>query len=81
MRRRNRTLHILLAIALFILAATHQTAVGHMAQIATELVLAIVNGIAQGAAAHPGPAAIAIGLAWIAHQARTHRPHTAHPHP
>jgi len=79
-RRPNHLLRNLLIASLIILAAMHRDATGRIAQIGTELVLAIVQGVADGAAAHPGPAMLAASLVWIAHQIRTHRPHPARAH-
>lgn len=79
-RRPDHLIRNLLIATLIILAAMHPAAVSRLAQLATELILAIVNGIAQGAAAHPGPAILTAGLIWITHQARTHRPRTARAH-
>ena len=79
-RRPNHLLRNLLITSLIILAAMHPQAVGRLAQLATELILAIVQGVADAATAHPGPAMLAAGLVWIAHQIRTHRPHPARAH-
>lgn len=75
-RRPNRLLHWLLAGSLLTLALTHPAAVGRLAQLAAGLVLAIVDGISCAAADNPGPAAIAALGVYVAHQIRTHRPHT-----
>jgi hypothetical protein len=77
-RRPNHLLRNLLITSLIILAAMNQHATEHLVQIGIELLLAIVQGAADGAAAHPGAAALLAGAAYVAHQIRTHRPHTAH---
>lgn len=79
-RRQHRILYILLAFALFVLATMHPDGSRHLAQISTELLLALVDGVLAGAAAHPGAAAILAGLAWITINARTHRPRPARAH-
>lgn len=83
-RRPNQLLHRLLITSLIIIAAMHPDAVSQLARLGTGLVLAILNGIAQGAAANPGPALLAAGAVWIAHNAYTSRPRprarTAHAH-
>jgi len=76
-RRPNHLLRNLLIASLIILAAMNRTATGHLVRIGTELLLAIVQGAADGAAAHPGAAALLAGAAYIAHQIRTHRQHPA----
>jgi hypothetical protein len=76
----NNLLRNLLIASLIIIAAMNRTATGHMVRIGTELLLAVVQGAADGAAAHPGAAALLAGAAWIAHQARTHRPHATRTH-
>jgi hypothetical protein len=73
-RRPNQLLRNLLTASLIILAAMHPTTVGHMAEAGATLLLAIVQGIAQAATDQPGPAALAAGAIYIAHQIRTHRP-------
>ena len=79
MRRRpdHLILH-LFSVSLVILAAMHRDGTARLVQLGTELLLAIVDGISRAAAAHPGPAILAAGLIYIAHQARTHRPRTHH---
>lgn len=79
-RRPDHLIRNLLIASLIILAAMHRDAVSKLMQLATELLLAIVNGIATGAAAHPGAAALLAGALYIAHQARTHHPRTRHAH-
>lgn len=76
-RRHNQLLRNLFIASLIILAAMHPAAVGHMAQLAVGLVLAIVQGAAQAAADQPGPAAIAAIAVYAAHQIRSHRPRPA----
>lgn len=73
-RRPDRLLLRLFYASLIILAAMHPTGTAHLAQIGTELVLAILGGIATAAQQHPGQALLAAGLIYIAYQARTHRP-------
>jgi hypothetical protein len=81
MRRRHQNpLRWLLAGTLLILAATHPETVGHMVQLGVGLLLAIVQGAADGAAANPGAAALTCLAAYIAHQIRTHQPRTARTH-
>ncbi|MFD1309757.1 hypothetical protein [Streptomyces kaempferi] len=82
MRRRhpNNLIRNLLIGSLIILAAMHPDGTRHLAQLAAGLLLAIIQGIADAATAHPGPAILTAGLIWIAHQARTHRPHAAARH-
>ena len=79
-RRPNPLLRNLLAASLLILALMHPAAVGRLANLTVTVALAIVQGAADAAAANPGPAVLA-GLAlYVAHQIRTHRPHTARAH-
>lgn len=73
-RRPNQLLLRLFYASLIILAAMHPTAVGHLANLGTDLLLAIVQGIADAAADNPGPALLTAGALYIAHQARVHRP-------
>jgi hypothetical protein len=81
MRRRPNTLLLRLFYAsLIILAAMHPTAAGRMAQLGVALALAIVQGIADAATAQPGPAILAAGAIYIAHQIHTHRPRPARAH-
>ncbi|KUN03167.1 hypothetical protein AQI95_24740 [Streptomyces yokosukanensis] len=80
-RRPDHLIRNLLIGSLIILAAMHPTGTGHLAQIATGLVLAIADGILAGAAQHLGAAALIAGLGWILLNARTHRPHTRRTHP
>lgn len=77
-RHPNNLIRNLLAASLIIIAAMHPQAAGHLAQLGAGLLLAIVQGVADAAAANPGPAILA-GLAlYVAHQIRTHRPARAH---
>lgn len=76
-RHPNQLLLRLFYASLLILAAMHPETIGHLAQMAVTLLLAIVQGAADGAAANPGAAAIAAGLIYIAHQIRTHQTRTA----
>lgn len=81
---RSRPHHLirnLLAAALTILAATHPDTAGHLAQLLVGLVLAVIQGAAEAAADNPGPAMLAAGAVYLAHQIRTYRPRTAHAHP
>lgn len=81
---RSRPHHLirnLLGVALTVLAATHPDTAGHLAQLLVGLVLAVVQGAAGAAADNPGPAMLAAGAVYLAHQIRTHRPRTAHAHP
>lgn len=75
-RRPDHLIRNLLIASLIILAAMHQSGTARLAQLGTELILAIVQGVADAAAAHPGPAILLAGLIYIAHQARTHHPRT-----
>lgn len=81
-RHPNHLIRNLLILSLIVIAAMHPTTVGHMTRIGTELLLAIVNGMAEGAAAHPGAAALTALAVYVAHQIRTHQPRarTAHAH-
>lgn len=79
--RPNHLIRNLLTAALIVLAAMHPDTVGHLAQLGVTLILAIVQGAADAAAANPGPAVLTAGLIWIAHQAHVHRPRTASAHP
>jgi hypothetical protein len=79
--RPNHLIRNLLGVALTILAAMHPDTTGHLAQLGVGLLLAIVQGAADAAADNPGPAVLAAGLVYLAHQIRTHRPRTAHTHP
>jgi hypothetical protein len=75
-RRPDRLLLRLFYTTLVILAAMHPAAIGHMAQAAATLLLAIVDGITRAANDQPGPAILTAGAIYIAHQIRTHRPRT-----
>lgn len=77
----NRLIRNLLGVALIVLAAMHPDTAGHLAQLGVGLLLAIVQGAAAAAADNPGPAVLAAGLVYLAHQIRTHRPRTARAHP
>lgn len=77
-RRPNQLLRNLLIASLIIIAAMHPDAAGTMAQLGVNLLLAIVQGIADGAADNPGAAAIAGLAVYIAYQIRIHRPRPAH---
>lgn len=81
MRSRHLLLRNLLAVALTVLAAMHPDVAGHLAQLGVGLVLAIVQGAADAAADNPGPAILAAGVVYLAHQIRIHQPRTAHAHP
>jgi hypothetical protein len=72
--RPNTLLRNLLIATLIIIAATHPDTAAHIAQLGAGLLLAIVQGIADAAAANPGAAAIAGLAVYVAHQIRTHRP-------
>ncbi|MEV8032260.1 hypothetical protein [Streptomyces sp. NPDC086182] len=76
-RHPNHLIRNLLYVSLIILAAMNQHATSHLARIGTELLLAIVQGVADGVVAHPGAAALLAGGVYIAQQIRTHRPHPA----
>jgi hypothetical protein len=81
---RSRPHHLirnLLTAALTILAAMHPDTAGHLAHLGVGLILAIVQGAADAAADNPGPAVLAAGAVYLAHQIRTHRPRTARAHP
>lgn len=77
-RRPDHLLRNLLYTALTIIAAMHPNEVGHLAQLAAGLLLAIVDGTTQAAAAQPGPALLTAGALYAIHQIRTHRPRTTH---
>lgn len=77
----NHLIRNLLATALTILAAMHPDTASHLAHLGVGLVLAIVQGATEAAADNPGPAILATGAVYLAHQIRTHRPRTAHAHP
>ena len=79
-RRQNNLIRNLFIASLIILAAMHPNAVSHLTQLATELILAITNGIATAAADNPGPALLIAGALYIAHQARTHHSARARTH-
>ncbi|MHB9857640.1 hypothetical protein [Streptomyces sp. YIM S03343] len=75
-RRPDHLIRNLLAASLIILAAMHPGAVRRLAQLATGLVLAVVQGVADAATAHPGPAVLTATAIWAVHQVRTRRPAT-----
>jgi hypothetical protein len=77
----NHLIRNLLAVALVILAAMHPDTAGHIAHLGVALILAIVQGAADATADNPGPAILAAGVVYLAHQIRTHRPRTARAHP
>jgi hypothetical protein len=72
-RHRQSPLRWLLAGTLLILAATHPEAISRMAELGVGLILAIVQGAADGAAANPGAAALTCLAVYVAHQIR-HQP-------
>jgi hypothetical protein len=74
-RHPTHLLRNLLIASLIILAAMNQHATEHLVRIGTELLLAIVQGAADGMAAHPGAAFLLAGAVYVAHQIRTHQPH------
>ncbi|MFJ8995579.1 hypothetical protein ACIRQH_34890 [Streptomyces sp. NPDC102279] len=76
-RHPNHLIRNLLIASLIILAAMHPHATRQLARLGTELVLTIVQGAADGAAAHPGAALLLAGAAYLAHQIRTHQPRPA----
>jgi hypothetical protein len=75
--RPNHLIRNLLGIALTILAAMHPEASGHLAHLGVGLVLAVIQGATEAAADNPGPAILAAGLVYLAHQIRIHQPRTA----
>ncbi|MFD0053022.1 hypothetical protein ACFVHR_04760 [Streptomyces sp. NPDC127168] len=75
-RRPDRILRQLLAATLVILAIMHPETTAHLAEIAAAMVLGVIDGIGQAAAAQPGPALLLAGALYLAHQIRTHRPPT-----
>lgn len=77
----NHLIRNLLAAALIVLAAMHPDTAGHLAQLGVGLLLAIIQGAADATADNPGPAVLAAGAVYLAHQIRTHRPRTARAHP
>jgi hypothetical protein len=79
-RRQDHLIRNLLIAALIVIAAMHPEAVGHLARAGTALLLAIVQGAADAAAAQPGPAILTAGLIYITHQIRTHRPRARRAH-
>lgn len=79
--RPNHLIRNLFIAALIILAAMHPDTASHLAHLGVALVLAIVQGATEAAADNPGPAMLAAGAVYLAHQTRTHRPRTAHAHP
>ncbi|MDN3244138.1 hypothetical protein [Streptomyces sp. ZSW22] len=76
-RRPDRILRQLLAASLIILALMHPETTAHLAEIAAAMILGIVNGIGQAAAAQPGPALLLAGGIYLAIEIRTHRPPAA----
>ena len=52
----------------------HPNTAAHLAQLGGGLLLAIISGLAEAAAAQPEAAALATGAVYITHQIRTHRP-------
>jgi hypothetical protein len=76
-RHPNHLLRNLLITTVIIIAAMNQHATRQLAELASGLVLAIVQGIADGVVAHPGAAALLAGAVYVAHQIRTHQPRTA----
>jgi hypothetical protein len=74
-RRPDHLIRNLLYASLIILAAMHPDGTRHLAQLVTGLLLAIVEGVATAAVQHLGATALVVGLALIAHNALTHRPH------
>lgn len=75
-RRPDHLLRSLLAAALAVLALMHPETTARLAELATGLLLAVVAGIAQAAAAQPEAALLTAGGIYLAHQIRTHRPRT-----
>lgn len=75
-RRPDHLLRNLLAATLTALALMHPEATAQLAQLATALLLGIVTGITQAAAAQPEAALLTAGGIYLAHQIRTHRPRT-----
>jgi hypothetical protein len=73
-RRQDHLIRNLLITSLIIIAAMHPEAVGHMAELGTALILAIVQGATDAATAQPGPAILTAGAIYVVHQIRTHRP-------
>ncbi|MEH0586203.1 hypothetical protein QA942_19785 [Streptomyces sp. B21-106] len=73
-RRPDNLLRNLLITTLIVLAAMHPQTVGHLANLAAGLLLAIVQGIADAAHDQPGAAALTVGAMYAVHQIRTHRP-------
>ncbi|MFF0140455.1 hypothetical protein ACFYRN_28825 [Streptomyces sp. NPDC005227] len=80
-RHPNHLIRNLLIASLIILAAMHPDTSRHLAELGAGLILAIVQGAADAATAHPGAAALLGIAAWIAHQVRTHQPRTVRAHP
>ncbi|GGQ83681.1 hypothetical protein [Streptomyces flaveolus] len=73
-RRPDRILRQLLAATLVILALMHPETTARLAETAAAMVLGIVDGIAQAAAAQPEAALLLAGAIYLAVQIRTHRP-------
>jgi hypothetical protein len=74
-RHPNHLLRNLLIASLIILAAMNPDATRQLTELATGLVLAMVQGIANAAADNPGAAAVAVITAWAVHRIHTHQPH------
>lgn len=72
--RPNRLIRNLFITSLIILAAMHPDTAGHLAHLGVALLLAIVQGAADAAADNPGPAVLAAGAVYLAHQIRTAHP-------
>ncbi|MFC7817579.1 hypothetical protein ACFUTR_23395 [Streptomyces sp. NPDC057367] len=76
-RRPDRILRQLLAVTLVILALMHPETTAHLAEITAAMVLGVIDGIGQAAAAQPGPALLLAGGIYLAVQIRAHRPPAA----
>lgn len=79
--RPNHLIRNLFIASLLILAAMHPDTAGHLAHLGVGLLLAIVQGAADAASDNPGPAMLAAGAVYLAHQIRIHQPRTARAHP
>ena len=79
--RPNHLIRNLLTASLVILAAMHPDTAGHLAHLGVALVLAVIQGAADAAADNPGPAVLAAGAVYLAHQIRIHQPRAARAHP
>lgn len=77
-RRNDRLLLRLFLATLVILAVMHPAGTGAIAHATATAVLAVVNGVAQAAAAAPTAALLAAGGLYLLHHVRTHRPAHAH---